>query len=71
MSTAADTNGPTLEKIKKKLTSFPLSWLFFLVFFFFFKLPTSATSTPAKMTTVAQMFYLMFFEPQEQVGEKE
>lgn len=36
-------------------------------------MPTSATSTPAKMTTVAQMFYLMFFflEPPEQVGEKE
>lgn len=36
----------------KKLTS--------LSVFFCFKLHTRATSTVAKMTTVAQMFYLMF-----------
>lgn len=36
----------------KKRTSFSLS--------FFFSLQTRATSTLAKMTTVAQMFYLMF-----------
>lgn len=30
----------------------------------------SATSTVAKMTVVAQMFHLMFFEPREQVGRE-
>lgn len=30
----------------------------------------SATSTVAKMTAVAQMFHLMFFEPREQVGRE-